>query len=164
MTKNINFTKRISIICCLAFMLTGCYTANKAIYSNARTPVYLKIANSKDYQFYVNGVAAEPKLTLYKRRLVSSSSNTYSNTTYTTKTYLDTYLPSLNVKANKPYVTIKQVSKSSGQSATILLKSNTAESFKIVMYFQAMFTAGIGNIIDFVSNSIYAWPILTATN
>ncbi len=162
MRTEIKIIKSIGIICCLAFLLTSCYTANHAFNSGSKTPIYLKINDSKNYQFYVDGIAVQPKSTLYKSRLVSSSSNTVLNTTYTTNTYERTYLPALNVKANKPYVTVKVVSEGGGETKDYLLKSNTSEGFKFIMYFQGAMTGGIGNIIDFTSNSIYAWPVLVS--
>ena len=156
MTTNINFIKRFSTICCLVFMLTGCYTAQKAFNPGYKSPVYVKGYNSGNSQFYVDGVATELKDTKYSRTKIAETS--------TTITYLDKYLPALNAKANKSYVTIKQVNISSGKTETYLLKSNTVPGYKLIMYFQAMFTGGIGNIIDFATNSIYAWPVLKATN
>jgi hypothetical protein len=149
MNRNRLLTGLLFVI--LTFTLTSCFTANKLLTTKGRTPIYLHTDDDlKNFSFYVDGQLTSASSLLYKSREVSRSS--------TTVTYEQTYLPALAVSGKKAYMVLKIVNNVTKQEQEILLKSDLKEGAKLVMYFQGMMTAGVGNLLDLSTNSIYGWP------
>jgi hypothetical protein len=134
----------------LPFLLSGCYTANKLFNSKGRSPIYLHVTNTNQFSFYVDGKLTPVDMILYKSREVSRTS--------TTVTVEQTYLPALAVSGKKAYMIVKIVNNRTKQEQELLLKSDLKEGAKLIMYFQGMMTAGVGNLVDLTTNSIYGWP------
>jgi hypothetical protein len=135
----------------LLFGLSSCYTMNKVFNSRGQTPIFLHAdTNLNGFTFYIDGKEASPEMMLYKSREVSRTS--------TTVTIEQTSIPAIAVSNKKAYVVLKIVNNRTKKEHELLLKSDLKDGAKLIMYFQGMMTAGVGNLIDLSTNSIYGWP------
>jgi hypothetical protein len=134
----------------LVLISSGCFTAYQAFNTGSKSPVYLHITDANAYSFYVNGEKVPVNIIPYRFDRVSES--------YNSVTYNVTSLPALSVKANRAYVALRIVNNATGEAKQYILKSGLMVGSKFIIYFQGVFTMGLGNIIDFSTNSVYAWP------
>ncbi len=148
-----NKKRALLYLCLIVFTIanSGCFTAYQAFNTGNRSPVYLHLPNPDAYTYYVDGQKTTWTYVPYSTSKVSETA-----TTITTQT---TSLPALSVKADRAYTTLRIVD-ASGASRNYILKSGLMQGAKFILYFQGMFTLGAGNVIDFSTKSVYAWPEL----
>jgi len=127
---------------------SGCFTFRNTVNSGGKVPLYLQISNPDNYTYYVNDKEVPWSYVVY------SADQTSGKGGYTTVTSL----PALSISAEKAYIVLKIVNKGTNAQRQYILKSDLMVGSKLVMYFQGMFTMGIGNAIDFSTHSIFAWP------